>query len=87
MKVRLLPGGALALAALGITLRAGDIAHLPRRVIERHAGRLEVLEPTVEPPEPVDVMTFHTSGGWYEVPGHPQKVRKAEAELLLASRA
>lgn len=89
MRVRLLPGGDLSIPAHGIHLRAGDEAHLPVWVVERHQGRLEVLDagpgPGAEPRPPVDVSQYHVGGGWYLVPGHEQKVRKAEAELLLGS--
>lgn len=88
MRVRLLPGGDLSVPAHGIHLTAGDEADLPRAVVERHVGRLEVLAP--DPPErlevkEVDVTPYHVGGGWYEVPGREGKVRKAEAELLLGA--
>lgn len=59
--------------------------------MERHQGRLEVIEPdypptpATAPREPVDVSQYHVGGGWYQLPDHPSKVRKAEAELLLSS--
>ena len=86
MIVRLKPGGALGLPALGLTIHAGEVHDLPRRVVERHAGRFEVVtpEPHTALAPTVDVSELHVGGGWYEVPGHIARVRKEEAEMLLA---
>ena len=90
IRVRLLPGGALHVGSLGLTMHPGQEVLLPRAVVDRHDGRFVVIEPDdelpPEPIEPVDVSTFHTGGGWYESPHWDGKVRKAEAELHLRDR-
>lgn len=84
MRVRLLPGGNLSLPALGVRLRPGDEADVPRVIVERYAGRLEVLDRNPATPVRVDVSEFHVGGGWYAVPGVDGRVRRAEAELHLS---
>jgi hypothetical protein len=86
MLVRLKPGGALSLGGLGLTIKPGQVHDLPRSVVERHAGRFEVVtpDPASQPVVVTDVSSLHVGGGWYEIPGHVHRVRKEEAELLLA---
>ena len=82
--VRLRPGGVLHVASQNLTITPGQTARLPRSVIERYADRLEVIERTEPPPvPPATVAGYHVGGGWYQVPGHTLRVRKAEAELIL----
>jgi hypothetical protein len=89
-RARLLPGGSLLLPALRLNINPGDEVDLPRAVIARHAGRFELLESApitdAEPYQPPNVADYHVGGGWYAIPDHPHKVRKAEALLLLDHR-
>jgi len=80
MKVRLKAGGRLGLSSPRMSIDPGQIVHLPREIVERWAGRFDILDETNED---LDIEQFHIGYGWYELPNHAQKVRKEQALVIL----
>jgi len=79
------------------SFQQGAVAHMPEGADWVEAGHAEPVEEPSEhlfqteevgdSGEQVDVSEYHTSGGWYDVPGADKKVRKDEAEEILREAA